>query len=486
MVCCIIAGVMQFLTISATAQPSDSVIKSGDVVYVEVYRVSELTQSTQVDSQGNITLPYIGSVLIAGLDEKQAAARLSQSLKKILRNPRVTVRKSTLTSQPVMAAYNDNMQMAIIPLNNANAESMYNVLNNMSSTGGTVSFDPHTNSVLLTDTPASIQSMTEIVKQLDQMQSQLTQVRIEAKFAEVQMSAIKEMGIRWFAQGDTLSGGFIPPPARTLGVTNMRGGLSPSANENIATNNGSVNNASNVGREFLNNPFTQRLNIPVQVPVPGQTFLGFSSGGIDLGVILDMLAQDGEAEILANPMTVTVNHQHTVIKMVDKIPYTEFGTEITGASSFSTQFIDAGITLDVTPHVYKDDHGPYIKLELNPEVSFPIGTNNGVPILSVRSTSTVANVRNKQTLVVGGIVNENEQNVVTKLPWLGDLPVLGNLFKRKEKTKERTELVIFVTPTIYERPEDITWDKMIDIAEKMPEDPPEEKPTKKKKRGKKK
>jgi type II secretory pathway component GspD/PulD (secretin) len=463
MACRIVAGMM-LLSMAAAAQPSDSVIKSGDVVYVEVYRVSELTQSTQVDGQGNITLPYVGSVMIAGLTESAAAAKLSQSLKKILRNPRVTVRKSALTAQPTQR-FNENMQMAIIPLQNANAESMYNVLNNMSSTGGTISFDPNTNSLLITDTPSSLQSMSEIARQLDKMESQLTQVRIQAKFAEVQMSAIKEMGIRWFAQGDQLSGGFIPPPTRTLGVSNMRGGLSPSAGENVATNNGSSVNGSNVGREFVNNPFTQRLNIPVQVPVPGQTFLGFASGGIDLGVILDMLAQDGEAEVLANPMTVTVNHQQAVIKMVDKIPYTEFGTEITGATSFSTRFLDAGITLDVTPHVYQDDRGPYIKLELNPEVSFPVGANNGVPILSVRSTSNVANVRDKQTLVVGGIVNENEQKVVTKLPGLGDLPMIGKLFKRKEKTKERTELVIFVTPTIYQHPEDITWDKMIDVAE---------------------
>ena len=448
-------------TFTASARPNGGLLSSGDVVYIEVYRVAELTQSTQVDTKGHVTLPYIGSVLVAGMNESQAAAQISQSLKRILRNPRVTVRKSGINNQPILMGKSANMRLAIIPLKNAGAESMYNTLNGMSSTGGSVSFDPNTNSLLITDTPETIQNMTEAVHLLDSMQSQKTQIRIEAIIAEVQIGAIEEIGIRWFAQGDHLSGGFNPPPARTLGVNSLTG-ASPFGNEAIAGNNNTGVNSS--GREFLDNPFTQRLNIPVQVPLPGQTFLGYVNSGIDLGVMLSMLVSDEKAEIMANPMTLTVNHKRALIKMVDQIPYTEFGTEITGATSFSTKFMDAGITLDVTPHVLQDQKGPYVKLDLNPEISFPIGSNNGVPILSIRRTETTALVRNGQTLAVGGILNETDEDVVTKVPWLGDLPLIGALFRHKEKVNNKTELMIFVTPTIYENPEDITWDKMIDVA----------------------
>jgi len=189
------------------------------------------------------------------------------------------------------------------------------------------------------------------------------------------------------------------------------------------------------------------------------------NSGIDVGVMLDMLIAEDEAEMLANPVTLTVNHKGAHIEMVDKISYTEFGTEITGASSFSTKFLEAGITLDVVPHVYKDDRGPYIQLELNPTVSFPSGSNNGVPVLSTRSSRTIANVRDGQTLVVGGILQEDQRKVVVGLPWISKLPIIGMLFRHKEKTKDRTELLIFVTLTIFQNPEDITWDEMLDTAD---------------------
>ena len=118
-----------------------------------------------------------------------------------------------------------------------------------------------------------------------------------------------------------------------------------------------------------------------------------------------------------------------------------------------------------TPRLYQDTVGTYVKLDLHPEVSFPSGVANGTPIRSLRSSNTVANVRDGQTLVVGGIITEDEQNAVTKVPGVGDLPILGHLFKTKEKTKFRTELMIFVTPTVHRRPEEITWDQMVDVAE---------------------
>jgi type II secretory pathway component GspD/PulD (secretin) len=115
--------------------------------------------------------------------------------------------------------------------------------------------------------------------------------------------------------------------------------------------------------------------------------------------------------------------------------------------------------------VYHDTVGTYVKLDLNPEVSFPSGIVNGVPIRSVRSSNTVANVRDGQTLIVGGILTEDEQNIETKVAGLGDIPVLGNLFKSKEKAKFRKELMIFVTPTVHRRPEEVTWDKFVDVAQ---------------------
>jgi general secretion pathway protein D len=126
--------------------------------------------------------------------------------------------------------------------------------------------------------------------------------------------------------------------------------------------------------------------------------------------------------------------------------------------------LDVGIKLDVTPHVYRDEEGVYVQLDLKPEVSFYKGMNQGVPIRAVRSSETTTNVRDGQTLVIGGIVLNEDRNVESRVPGLGKMPVVGALFRHKERAKERKELMVFVTPTVHETPDSITWDKMLNLS----------------------
>ena len=458
------ACLMAVLGGSFTAAQSGSVIVPGDVLYIEVYRVPEMTQTYLVRQDGTITVPYVGTVGVAGLKEPAAEANIAAALTKILRNPRVTVTKSDVDLMSPASGRTAEMLLEIIPLLNSHAETMSNTLQGMNSPGGHISYDPDTNSLLITDTPGAIKNMMSVIARLDRMKSQMTQVRIEVKIVEARVGALKELGIRWFVQGDHFGGGFNPSPDRTNSINNLGGGFGPLGNELI--NSGSSSPGNSFGREFIG-PFDRRLSIPVVVPLPGQAFLGYSNSGLDIGTMIDALVTEEKAMILASPTILTVNHKKAVIKMVDEFPFTEFGTEITGATRFSVDFMELGVVLEVTPHVYQDETGPYVKLELSPEISFPTGISNGIPIRSVRSSNTVANVRDKQTLVIGGIITEDEQDVVSKIPGLGNIPIFGNLFKHTEKSKLRTELMIFVTPTIHTAPEQITWDKMIDIAKEL-------------------
>lgn len=435
-------------------------IRPGDVLYVEVYRVPEMTRAYLVGEDGAIRLPYISPVPVGGMDPGTASAQIAKSLEPILRNPRVSVTRSDVGMVSDIAGRTSEMRLEIIPLRNANAQSIADALSGMTTPGGGVSADMDTNSLLITDTPEAIKNMMSVAARLDQMQSQMTQVRIETKVAEVRVGALKEIGIRWFAQGDNASGGFYPPVSRL----NSRNNFPPQGNEFINRNDGGQFN-SGTEREFVGDDFDRRLNIPVQVPLPGQAFLGYMNAGIDIGAMIDALVTDEKAKLLANPAILTVNHKPAEIKMVDEVPYTEFGTEINGASNFSVKFMEMGIILRVTPHVYQDSIGGYVKLDLAPEVSFPSGIVNGVPIRSLRTSQTIANVRDGQTLIVGGILTEDEADVVTKVAGVGSLPIVGALFRTKEKQRFRTELMIFVTPTIHRRPEEITWDQMIDVAE---------------------
>lgn len=455
--------------VEASAQNTEGRIAAGDLVYVEVYRVPEMSSTVQVGVDGTITLPYVGSIRIGGLTAAEASNTVAENLLPILRDPKVTVVRSGVRLASTGGSRTPSMIMEVITLDNADAESLSETLYGMSSLGGKVSYDKNTNSLIITDTPAALKNMMSVVSRLDRMQSHLTQVRIETIIAEVRVGAFKELGVRWFAQGKEVGGGFYPPPTQDAAISALKGGLTPFSNERVTTGNAAGSSSGFSGsRSFVRPRFDRRLQVPVQVPIPGQSFLGFSNAHVDIGMMIDALVTDKNAELLANPMTYVVNHQTANIKMTDEFPYTERATEITGATNFTTRFLDLGIIMDVTPHVHQDEMGKYIRLEVNPEVSFPVGTGaNGVPIRSVRSVNTTANVRDGQTLVIGGILREDDRKLESRVPGLGKVPLLGRLFKHTEKAKLRTELMIFVTPTIFESPEDITWDKMIDVSQEL-------------------
>lgn len=458
----VLAGAQEEAPQPAASSAMSPTIGQGDLVFIDVYRRPELSTTTQVDPNGGVQIPYVGNVSIGGLSEPEASARISSALRAILKNPRVTVSRRA----PTMGGgyRTTEMKTELVPLQNANAESLCAALQGMTSEGGNVSYDPDTNTLILTDTPSAMQNMMSVVARLDQMRSQLSQVRIEAKIAEVKVGAMKELGIRWFVQGNEGAGGYYPMPNQDFGVSGLKGSAaSPINNESLGEANS--NNGASIGRQFLNRAnFDRRLNVPVQIPKVGQMFFGLMNSNVDLGILLDALVANNEAELLANPNILTVNHKPAEISMVDEVPYTEFGTEAGGRSNFSVRFLDLGIKMAVTPHVYRDDQGAYVKLDFEPEVSYPAGQSQGVPIRSVRKYKGESNVRDGQTLVVGGIYRNDLRDNVQKVPGLGSIPIVGNVFKRTEKARIQTELMVFLTPTVHESPETVTWDRMLDVT----------------------
>ena len=449
---------------AAAAQQSD-VIQPGDLIYVDVHRQPEFSTTTQVDSAGKLIMPYVGEVHVAGMKEQDAAAVIRSALERYVRNPRVHVTRGRALYEPI-GFRTPEMQTKIVPLRSSNAESIFDALQGVTSAGGSVNYHSETNSIVVTDRPEALQNVLDVISQLDNMQSQRTQVRIEAKIAEVQTGALKDLGIRWWAQEAQMVGGHYPMPNQVplLGATRGTSGT-PFANEDVYGSTLRGGSSYIRGREFVDAPpFDRRLNVPVMVPRVGQMFFGLLNENVDIGALVDALVADEKAELLANPHTLTVNHRPAKIEMVDLFPYTEFGTEVSGRAHFSVEFMELGIQLEVTPHVHQDDTGAYVRLELKPEVSFPVGSVNNVPVRSVRSAQSEALARNGQTVVVGGIYRNEMKHVQQGVPGLSRIPGLGKLFRRVEEAKEQTELMVFVTPTIHETPESVTWDRMINLS----------------------
>jgi len=442
---------------------TDTLVHPGDTVFVDVFRRPELSSTVQVDPNGNIPIPYVGNVNVGGVSEKEASERVAASLLTILKNPRVTV--SHAATRAMIGPRTAEMKTQVITLNNAKAAALCKSLQGMSSPGGSIAGDENSNSLIITDTPGAIQNIMAAITEIDQMQSQVTQVRIETKLAEVEQGAMKDLGIRWFYSGKGYTAGYYPAQSQIARAGQQMDSL---ANERVSGT--STTNSTGLSRQFVDGTqFDRRLNVPVQVPTIGQMFFGLLKDNMDIGALLDALVQDDKAQLLATPWTVTVNHKEAEIKMTDEFPYME-SSQTFGGTAFSVKFMDLGIKLTVTPHVYKDAGGPYVQLDLKPEVSFAKGMSNGVPIRSVRSSNNVSNVRNGQTLVIGGIVLNDERNVMQGVPGLSKLPLLGSLFRHKERSRSRNELMVFVTPTIHNEPETITWDRMINLTGAAKED----------------
>ena len=155
------------------------------------------------------------------------------------------------------------------------------------------------------------------------------------------------------------------------------------------------------------------------------------------------------AKILAKPRIKAINEKEAEIFIGDKVPYVEFTSDPSGRVVEAVKFVDAGINLKVMPSI--NPHTKEVRMDLAPEVSYINGfkgKNNDIPIVRKRRVTTTVWVKDGETVIIGGLFNSSDSDSLAKVPFLGDLPLLGNLFTANKTEKEETELIITVTPKI--------------------------------------
>ncbi|MFH1768615.1 MAG: type II and III secretion system protein, partial [Candidatus Omnitrophota bacterium] len=181
----------------------------------------------------------------------------------------------------------------------------------------------------------------------------------------------------------------------------------------------------------------------------------------NINAVLKALANNYDTNLLSAPRVTTVNNRQAEIKIIEKLPWAEPEVEMndTGgiAVTWNINFEEVGIILKVTPIITEDGN---ISMELEPEVSEKVsdysltviqGTTQipyTVPVIDTRKANTKVVIGNKQTLIIGGLIKEKNIKGATKIPLLGDLPLLGYFFKSKKDTHDKTELLIFVSATV--------------------------------------
>ena len=190
------------------------------------------------------------------------------------------------------------------------------------------------------------------------------------------------------------------------------------------------------------------------------------SGGLmqlnydDVSVSMNALAEEGRVEILSRPSILTRNNREALISVGSLVPFMQTGNvnSVTGVQIPQYEYEPIGISLRVTPYI--TPHG-LVELSLFPEISETTGDKIEVseglqlPVFATRSAQTVVVTPNGKTVIIGGLMQDNKVETVRKVPLLGDIPILGSLFRHKEMKDTKTELLIFLTPFIVKNPNDL-------------------------------
>ena len=314
---------------------------------------------------------------------------------------------------------------------------------------GSVSADKRTNTLFIQDTPKNLDAIQQILNKVD---IAVKQVMIESRIVIADDKFGKSLGARFGVQkqqvsGDTrlgISGSLgNTTTARTIsntGTTETGAGRTGS-NRLASTSIGGVGGVVTPG---LSSDGAQDLmsNLPVNNAFGSIAFSLFRlPAGLLLNLELSALESDQKGKIVSSPRVTTANQQKAKIASGTEIPYLE--ASASGAATVS--FKEAVLSLEVTPQITPDDK-IIMDLEVKKERVGQIFS--GVPSIETQNITTQVLVANGETAVLGGIYEQTQRNDVDKVPFFGDLPIIGNAFKKRTKQEDKTELLIFVTPKI--------------------------------------
>ncbi|MDJ0807229.1 MAG: type II secretion system secretin GspD [Gammaproteobacteria bacterium] len=281
--------------------------------------------------------------------------------------------------------------------------------------------DEAANALIVSAPPDVLRSLQGIIRKLDIRRAQ---VLVEAIIAEVRTDKVKELGVQWIVDG-------TPGDSGPVGVINLG---TPKISD-IAT-------AAATGTAFS---------------IPSGTMLGFgefNSNSVNFAALIRALESDSSTNILSTPSILTLDNQEAEIVIGQNVPFVTGSYTSTGASSSSVnpfqtvQRQDVGLTLKVTPQI---NEGSAIHLSIENEISsINITASTGAAdlVTNKRVIKTAVMVEDGKTIVLGGLLEEDLQQVEEKVPLLGDIPILGGLFRANSTTKNKKNLMVFLRPVI--------------------------------------
>ena len=332
------------------------------------------------------------------------------------------------------------LQTALISVSYATAEDLQILITEAShgeagdagllSERGSVAIDTRTNTLMVTDTPDRIEAIQKLVLDLDRP---VRQVQIESRIVIASSEFAHELGVRF-------------------GVTALHEGSNILAIAGDGAGADLVNPATNPNADGLIDipgiPERYNVNLPAPSGTAGTIGMSFLAGNWLLDLELSALEAEGEGEVISTPRVVTANQHEAFIQQGVEIPYEQ------AASSGATavQFKEAVLELRVTPLITPDNR-VQLELEIKQDTVgeiYQTGRGGSVPSIDTRELNTSVLVNNGETVVLGGIFQDERAKKEERVPYLSSIPGVGALFRRRANETKKRELLIFVTPTIVE------------------------------------
>jgi type IV pilus assembly protein PilQ len=325
--------------------------------------------------------------------------------------------------------------------------------NSLLSTRGSVAVDERTNTLLLQDTPDRLADVRRLVATLD---IPVRQVLIEARIVIVSNDFERDLGARlgftnWQKNGQN---GLVSTAGTAAGTDSMTNTFITGQNAiNTALNQNAFNAATGAPPVVVpNSTFgipaaANRYNVNLPVTNPAGSFaLGILGNNFLVDLELSAAQAETQANIIASPRVITANQKEATIEQGVEIPYQQSASS--GATTI--QFKKAELLLKVTPQITPDNR-IILDLDIKDDAVGTVVVASGgvnVPSIDTREIATQVLVNDGQTVVLGGILSTTQREDDTKVPYLGDIPVLGHLFKNTTHKDDKDELMIFITPKI--------------------------------------
>ena len=318
----------------------------------------------------------------------------------------------------------ENLVNRIYRITCADVTEVEKALQKFISSRGSLSSNPGTSNIIVTDTESKIKAIDTFINEIDRI---TPQILVEARIYDITSKDRLDLGVEWQAGRDTSYG--------ATGITGI--GTNPTKDRD----------------PFITGLFSGAINKTDTTSAALR--LGWLNAGIDIDVLLKAEKENINATLLANPRILVLDNETAMIKIIEELAFQEL-TETTGGGTIgTTEFREVGVELEVTPHLTRDE---MIRLSLKPKFSINTGdVQTGTsgfpqPIIDRREASTTLLIKNGQTVVLGGLRKKDVSQQTNKIPLLGDLPLIGGLFKFEGEETITSELVVFITPWIIEAP----------------------------------